>query len=515
MVSKRRLYVPAISPNIGGSVRPVGNSNPDFRYDSKAMSSVDYNSIPRTQTGGGGGPIKPFTIAKGIWDGLDPNTKQKIIDSSKERVKKFMKRKKGNSNDDFSGGNTSYALSKSPNPATVSLNSGIKPNAYVSDYLDASEDKCSPLHMTGAYLEFPTFSGSRLLEYFESIVAFDLQTKAQANVGFNLNISSSFSVSNILSAMNALMYALQIYYYYSSILTYHSDPANKNEGMIKLRNGMSSDFMEALTLLGRRLADTPTPPRMLELVRYLFSNYYSGPNQGSAMIKIVPHTITTSVPSSMIGVGYITSALDSLSLGTNNEVYSLLRRAVPQWRPSVLKDVPVTPIYDANFLTIFSNLPFEINPTINTFSTYPQVSTSDTELSYNSFTNNLDGVAFALTSAYIGADTKEYPGLMVPVDASGSNTGNTRASYYIDIASNSKTFVASDKFDFLVRSRQDSYKVNEARTALVTPHLYGCDKLRGVTINTITETCLSVIEWIMSLETIRTGMPTSTRKSRN
>jgi hypothetical protein len=392
-----------------------------------------------------------------------------------------------------------YALSNAPNPSSINLKTPIAVNARVSDYMDTEENKCSPLHMTCAKLMFPTNAGNALYNYWNTVVAFDLQSKAQAVVNFNLKVGTDFSTEKILTAMNDASYAAQVYYYFTSILTYHSDPANKNEGMIYLRAQMGPSHMDALALLGRRLADTPIPPNYLEFIRFCNANYYSGDNQGSAMIKLAPVPFNNAT-GSVTDVNVITAALASLNSNINNEVFSLIRRVVPSWRPSVLEDVPVTPVYNANFSTLFMNAPFHIQPAINANNYYPAVIDSDQTISYNSATNNLDGIIFACASVYVNQSLLGTPGLLLGI-GSGTNTGNNRCSYYQ--VGGVKKLYATKLYPYLNYSRQDTWIPSEDLTKVYSPHIYGCDKVLGVSADTIKQSTYEAMDWLMSLDSIK------------
>lgn len=397
-----------------------------------------------------------------------------------------------------SSSNSGYALSPAPNPMPVSLNSGIQPNTYTSDYMEAMENKCSPLHMNCINFSIPadTFT---LGAFFKSIIAFEFQSRAQAAVSFNINITSIFTTANILTAMNAILDAIQIYYWYSSILTYHSDPLNKNEGMIWLRQQITATDMENYYILKKRLEGTPIPPKMLELVRYLYSNFYSGPTQGSPILKLAPKAFTT------IGIAgsSLTTAVTNLDASSNNEVYSIIRKCIPSWVKKELPDVPVGPCYDPNFLTIFYNLPFKVwNGTTDV--NYPVAATADTAIDYCSWTNNLDGVAFALTGVYTSPNYQ--PGLISAIKGA---LGSSRVSYYT--VSSTPGLYDSNALPFLVRSRNDTYYVsNTATYAVSSAHVPGTDKCQQVSWNSIKETAFKVMEYFMSLETIK---PKSLAKS--
>jgi hypothetical protein len=285
--------------------------------------------------------------------------------------------------------------------------------------------------------------------------------------------------------------------------------------MLYLRERVTPEILEAQYILGRLLADLPIPPNLLELLRYLSANFFSGVNQGSSIIKIYPQTYSAAKPESIIvGAEQLMNVSNALSTNINKELFSLMRRAIPQWVPGWLKDVPTTCVYDQDFLTIFANLPFVVTEPIGGFTQHPRVATESEEIPYNSFTNDLDGTAFALTSCYLTTDAENYPrpGLMQPVPASGSETGNTRLSFYQ--VGDKTGFYVSKNYPFLTRSRMDTYQVNDAMDDIITPHLYGCDRVLGVSINSLRVTSQETVDYLMSLSTIVKMTSNSIRRPR-
>jgi hypothetical protein len=425
---------------------------------------------------------------------------QQIMDNANRRKRDYRggsgssKRRKPNSQ----GGDTSYALSKAQNPTPIELNTGIKPNFYTSDYSDAEVDTCSPMHMSSALIAFPDYTESVLYDYFENIVAFDIQTAAQANVGFNLNVSTQFTGAQILTAMNNLLYGLQVYFYYNSIIAYHSDPSNQNVGMVYIRNNITSSMLEDYYLLERKLRNMPIPPNLLKFVRYMAGNYHSGNTLGSPIIKISPLILSASGVNNTA----LINSRTNLETSANNTVFTLMRRAVPQWVPGDLGDIPPKAQYDANFNTIFSNLPFRLYDGTN-HPVYPNVSTNDEEIEYNVWTEDLDGAAFAMCSVYNSAQDAILPGLIQLVGNSGGTNGATRRSYYEDAGL--IQFYRTELYPFLVRSRAETYYVDDFTTFNVTHcHLFGTNRALSVSQETIRETCFKVIDHLMSLDTIRT-----------
>ncbi|UQZ09565.1 putative capsid protein [Freshwater macrophyte associated picobirna-like virus 1] len=445
---------------------------------------------------------KVLQMSKEIYDRLPPETKDQlhmVVDKAGNKIKDKFKftggTKMGKGNNHSSG----YSLSKAPDPIETRLDTGITPNAYTSDYLDAKQGFCSPLHMSSGVLRIPTLAGNLLLNYFNKVIAFDLQTKAQANIGFNLNVNTDFSSDKILAALNALIEGLSVYCYYMSIISYHSDPANKNEGMISLRLGITPDMLDDLAVLGRRLADTPCPPNLVEFIRYIYGNYFSGNNQGSPMIKFAPFALSNT----MYQATAISSAFTLLSLPDNNQVYTLLRRSVPQWKINAVKDVFPTPAYDENFKTIFANMPFTYMVG-SALSHRPHTPDGTTTIAYNSYSNILDGAAYAMCSIFKTASTEELewnPGLFKPAYTNSVANGNSRMSYYE--VGGSKAFYPVNANTFLTRSRAETYSLNDAATDTTSVHLFGSDMVKGVCVDTLTETAYNVFDYLMSLDTIK------------
>lgn len=426
------------------------------------------------------------------WSKLPPEARQGIKSEIINRASgKFTTTVNSPSSDHSSG----YALSKTPNPAVTLLDTGVKANTFTSDYLDAKENTCSPLHISCAQVKIPDTTASKLFDYFNKDISFDLQTNLQANLSYNVNITTEFTAANILTTLNAVLYALQIYYYYTSIITYHSNKSNNNEGMIYLRSQITAQAIEDLTRLGRRLADTPFPPNMLELVRYLSTNYYSSTNQGSPMIKLCPH----SANSFMVSLTEISTALTNMTTPTVTSVLTTMRKAVPHWKIDELRDVPIDPVYDANFQSIFANLPFSYDNG-TTAVNVPTVANSDTTIAYNSYTNTLDGMAFALTTVYDSSTSGFNPGLITLPPPGGVSTRSTRKSYY-EVAG-VKSFVNPKSHPFLLRARQETYTLDDAGTSVVSLHLFGADRCLNVNVNSITETAQISLDYLMSWNTV-------------
>lgn len=390
--------------------------------------------------------------------------------------------------------NDSYALSKNPNPKDIRLNSGVRPNTFTYDNMAPVLGQCSPLHMSGGVLSLPTDVNNPLTNYILDTIVFDIQTRAQANVNFSLDVSDTgdFSAVKIRDAMSTAIKALQVYFHYSSILSYESDPRNKNAGMIALRKLITAQNLSDLSQLGRRLQDTPLPPRIVEWVRYMSGNFLSSNTQCAPIIKLFPsYTAISSTTSTSIF-----DNLTNISLSVNNNVYTLMRRAIPQWRIGVLYDCNPIPTYDANFKTIFANK-YNVFTTAGTNVLSHTVANADTSYPYNSYLNKLDGVAFAMCSLYNNDKALVMPGLMTSTAVNTTQPDN-RYSFYTNGATSS--FVAVQSDSFLALSRQET--ATNLSGVFNTPHLFGTAKCLNVSTNALMQTAENTVDFLFNVDSI-------------
>lgn len=391
-------------------------------------------------------------------------------------------------------GNVNYAISKAPNPKGIKLNSGIKPNAFSNDYMTPMENSCSPLHMTAIQLKVPTAANNPLSSYFTNTICFDIQTRAQANVGFGLDIANKLSATQMTTAFNAAINALQIYFYYSSILSYESNSKNKNSGMIYLRSLIDSQTLSDLTQLGRRLEDVAIPKRVVEWVRYMNGNFLSADTQGAPIIKTTYHP-------SMCKTGVITptfpaQALAALSTDNCTTVFSLLRNSIPHWRIGVLYDCNPLPTFDKNFLSIFANLETS-NFQAAALSFSNIVSTNTSSVPYNSYSNNLDGLAYAMGGIWNSTANCAIPGI-ADVVVSDTTNRDSRMSYYT--VSGVRSMYNVYAYNFLALSRQETNTY--LGTTIHTPHLFGTDKLQNVTGEALLQSGQNTLDYLFNIGSI-------------
>lgn len=390
-------------------------------------------------------------------------------------------------------------ISFNPSPVRMDIDTGIKPDTYVSDW-NSGAATWSPLHLTCALMQIPD-SGDKVSSFFDKIITFILANSIQGSVPFLADPTGTIlTKSNLRTCLNLVMEALQIYYFYNSILTYTESPANRNDGMFYLRSKITQTDLNNLLSLKRILQGTPIPPNLNDICFWLnqtFSQSEDTPN--SALIKVSPVGVTsdTIIPDS----SRLSVLITDLSSATNRSTFTLISRACPTWMYSEIPDVCEVPVYDPNFKTMWSNLP-SMTYNMSTYYYRPSVTSNDGVIQYTTCTNNLDGGVFALTGAYNSVDSKWYPSLMTPLPTTKTSDGyiSNRWSYYSSSLIN--PYQASGGPGLAI-SRGETVTLNSNITGIAFSTLpHGNQLCEGVSVNTITQSAYQMLEWMLSLNTI-------------
>lgn len=374
----------------------------------------------------------------------------------------------------------------------------IRPNCYVPLYKSASTAYTSPLHFTGISIKIPQNS-YYLASFFNNVLSYAFTNQVQASVSFSVN-TSLLTGSNLSAAMNAIIYALQVYYYFDSIEMYYSNPQQRNDGVSWLRAQMTPTDYNNLYILRRTLLSTPIPPRLLQVIFYLSQTFQSSSMADAPLIKFIPVGITSSGYASTTE---ITTAYTNLQ--SYQATYALISRAAPHWLVSGLPHSEIAPICDPQFHTMWCNSPYYVSntgtPTISQLG--PSASTNDGTVAYNSFTNTLDGGIYAFMGILNSTDTIWSPSLSTPFSSTVGNWTTNRWSY------DGTKMVPSASNQIFVMQRNETYSIWPSFTApisfgpVVTTHQFGTERVYGVTGNTVTQSSYEMLEFMLSLDTFK------------
>lgn len=403
------------------------------------------------------------------------------------------------------------ALDYNAPPIEVNLDTGITPNTYSPLYHKSTYSYSSPLHLTYAKFQIPTDLNTDVAVYFNSIISYLFTNSVQNAVSYSVN-TSLLATTTLTGMLGALCNAIQVYYWYDSILMYTNNPLNKNEGMLALRQQISATDVNALSNLRRVLAGTPVPPNLFNLIYYLMQTYQTSDLPGSSLIKIcpIPNSTSNKYPDSSI----IQTTLSSLL--SYEDSFSLLSRACPEWVLGELPGSSVIPLHDEQFTTIWINLPYYHYKKASGVQTYsfvgPAVVNTTQSSPYNSYSNTLDGAAYALFGLWNSTNSKWYPSFIIPItnnyqaysDANNYTLTN-RMSYYVSDSngSNPGLYDAYGSRE-LCLMRDETWQIcSEFVTQSPQAALnFGSQICLNVSASTVSDTALKLSDWLITFNKI-------------
>lgn len=283
-----------------------------------------------------------------------------------------------------------------PNPINISLNSNINPRIYTNT-LNEPSSFTSFNHLTGARFQFNA-SSDYLIAYITNVMIPYLVNRIQMAVSFNVNVSV-VTYANLVDYLDKIARALQVYYFYARILSYTSVPLNPDRGMFALRQMISATDIDLLTQIKQQLQSFPIPPNLNKLCFWLMQSYTDGTNTTS-VLGFMPFSFAN-VTNTNVVTGFSSTVLSGVYsdlAGLNSTgLVPILSRTLPNW---VLEDVydPVpTPVYDDNWLTLWSNCPYAA---YNTTQLWGPLNSNTTNYwaSYCVHSNNPDGLVTGLAN---------------------------------------------------------------------------------------------------------------------
>jgi hypothetical protein len=400
-----------------------------------------------------------------------------------------------------------------PVPMKINLTTPITPNCFPDYFLDSDSHSNSELHITCATLTWDNMD-AKMQRFYNNVLMNDLTVKLQQSNDFRVNLAD-LSNANYQEYLESLTQALLACYSITSIFEYcQPQHKHKNLAMFRLRDSFSAESVELLYELIRMLATYPIPPRLNELCWYLGQNYKSSENPGSAMIKILPFSLGQTAnsgfsPTELVAdvVAHLDTVITRLSNAQNRRVAATLGTASPDWEKSVDVMAPAPEVaYSPNFNTIWSNAPF-----INGSHYAPHVTNVDTPIFYYTHAGRLDGAAYALTAIRNTTTNQWEPSLFQP-EASIFNNNNLTNRFAYEST--------TDKFDVLFVNNSLPIQRGESHVALsynipsiqVMP--FGAERRDGVTVNTVRDSAIQLMEWLFSVDTIKDNTKAAKKEKR-
>lgn len=413
----------------------------------------------------------------------------------------------------FRAGHNTSSLNLNPKPMEISLDTGIDNTAYGQYFVDGSAD-FAPLHIAHVSISPNSIdSNSKLSGFISNVVSILFQNAAQAGISFNVSAATIFSITNIVLYLETISRALQVYYFYTSLIAYEDTGNGRNEGMLKLRSMISADDVDLLYQMGRLLRQYPIPPNLRQLIFYLSQTYSQSSVPGSPLIKIMPIKFATSVDVNSKFTGFDSTNI-SLSFAAMQDanfrtIGSMLARIATGW----IEDTLVVPcgnvVHDPQFTTFFVNLPNASSDVSGVARKSPSAATVDTNIVFGTHANKYDGALYALTNIYNSTSNVWTSNLLDVSIRSGYNTTRftNRVSYIAGLSGNG--FYPSNVDNNASYSRMETYvTLNAAAIPYVNS---GAESAKGVNINSVSEVSYKLFEWLLNLDSlkIQTNRPSS------
>jgi len=458
------------------------------------------------------------------------------------------------------GGNVNVTPSK--NSAAASMFTNLPPlttviNTPISK-LTLSEDLAQTklgepnMHIVGARFALQVSEPDDVIyKWFNEVIAPDFQNLASLSVNYGLNAETVFSTDNLITYINTVAYALQVYYFYVSILSYESNiPHNKNAGMRWLRSKITQDNIYELEALSRTLRSLPIPPRLNDVCFFLQQPFKNSDCAFSSICKFMPFGFDSSTGNFPVGFGtydsntsIIQNCVDNLNTTALNTLSTKLANIVPDWLDMTMYSPGPLPVFNLTLCDIWANAPSVQQDFKNYGSAkYNQVfpcwpgTTGDENTNYHyvSKSDSPDAIAIALAGGW--KSTLRQNATSTVVEGLRPGLLGPMVSYY---QVNGSNFMSTNVFTFINHRPQDNipywtpmsfdnsyngmiradigrsfHATNPVETTYSTFIMRpaGYDSLSYVSLATIRHSAKQLAEWIMNLETMQAKAEAAIKK---
>jgi len=369
-------------------------------------------------------------------------------------------------------------------------------------------------HMNTVRLKLPNFgsaSSQTTTDYFNRVFIPNLQIRAQGSVSFNIRAQNTFTAAKLTAYFNKIIEALSIYYFYSHTYAYTAVSANKNTAMFELRELFATSDVQNLRLLEERLNGLPIPSRVNELCYWLFDIYRVSSVAGSDIIRLSPIGFDNADPAKVSankiknGASIIGNLLTDLSDIDFSKTADLLARVCPNWVNNKVGSSMGIPLHDPSFATVFFNQQL-VQGLVNAddmFTAVPEYLTANTETTYNSYCEEIDGVIQSLFSWHdSNTSTNGTIGWMegLPCGIGGQYTNRLT---YME-GTEGAAFYSYYYFPVQWQQRPDTYRFNGSHTTLSMNDPHSVPVL-GVSPASVAEASINAIGYLLDIGTVGTN----------
>lgn len=414
-----RRIIPAEPPGQNKYVTPVDTSNNALKHVSDVAKGL-----------GGTAAAVGQVIDTGIR--INELSGGRIGNEIKKRItKKGDKGNKGNNdsngggggsttytnNNSLTGGGYSYnMMCDKPQSQKIDLVTGVRSGLIVNPGEPVNDEDYSDLYLMGGHLLKKDAVATSFKEYIETVVFPYVQTSVQ----FSLNYSYELTLTQFNDWFYALTKALELYYTLDSIIAFNDNKLNTNRGTRKMRTKITSGMRLRLNLLRDILGKQPIPPRVLHLVRYMYQHFKFSSLPGAPVYRLVPGNLYNELASYGDCDSYINRLSEetvknvTTELISHSAVYNKIYQALPEWHVpnNCMPPSCNEAYYDSSFRTFWFNA--TTTYVAGTTLKYCRQDDDPGNFRYWLYTNNYDGVFFAMSSFNKTGEEGTRPGIWVP-----------------------------------------------------------------------------------------------------
>ncbi|APG78173.1 hypothetical protein [Beihai picobirnavirus 7] len=324
------------------------------------------------------------------------------------------------------GGYSYTMMCNKPVSQKIEISTGVRSGLIVNPGEPNNDSDFSSLYiMSGNLLKKDSVDTS-----FRRHIETTIWPMVNQAVQYNLNFEYILSLTDFNNWFYDMTKALEVYYALDSVITYGEKVENNNPGSRYLREKITGPIRLKFNELRNILNNQAIPPRLIQLVRYMYQYYKFSELPGSPLYRLSPGFIFCN-DANVGDDAYIhalnTAMLDKLitNLTSHSDVHNKIYKAMPEWHVSgkCLPPSCDTAYYDPSFRTFWFNscTSYQVGNVVK----YTRKGDGSSNFRYWLYTNNFDGLFFALGSFNKTTEEGTRPGLWTPPSDFSGIVGET------------------------------------------------------------------------------------------
>jgi hypothetical protein len=370
-----------------------------------------------------GGKAATVATAFDALNALDKSTNRLVSNKVKDVIKNNRGKRGGgsggpsNNNNNTGRGGISYnMMCDKPTSEKIDLITGVRSGLIVNPGEPTNSEDFSDLYLMSGNLLKKDSIPTSFSDYIKNVIFPEVATRIQ----FNLNYSYQLTINDFENWFYSLTLALEIYYTLDSVIAFNDNRENTNSGCRTMRGRISSQTRLRLNLLRDVLGKQPIPPKVLHLVRYMYQHFKFSELPGSPIYRLVPgNTFNDGAsPSNEPYFGKLTEGMIiqvTTNLTSFSPTYNKIYQAIPEWHVpnSCMPPSCNEAYYDAGFRTFWFNAGMTFK--VGNETKFTRTLNQGQSFRYWLYTNNFDGVYFAMSSFNKTNEPGVRPGIWSPV----------------------------------------------------------------------------------------------------